>query len=110
MPTKATTCLAGLDDDHYRGKFHGMALARSKITSQGQISVPAEVRKKLGVGPGSLLQWDEEEGKVVIRRVGKFSCKDVQAALFPDGPPKPLSSADIKSSIARHLKAKHARR
>jgi AbrB family looped-hinge helix DNA binding protein len=95
---------------HYRGNVLGMALARSKITSQGQISVPAEVRKKLGVGPGSLLQWDEEEGKVVIRRVGKFSCQDMQAALFPDGPPKRLSPADIKASIARHLKAKHARR
>lgn len=87
-----------------------MVLARSKITSQGQISVPAEVRKKLGVGPGSLLQWDEEEGKVVIRRVGKFSSEDVQAALFPDGRPKPLSPDNIKASIARHLKAKHGRR
>jgi antitoxin PrlF len=87
-----------------------VVLARSRITSQGQISVPAEVRKKLGVGPGSLLQWDEEEGKVVIRRVGKFSCQDMQTALFPDGPPKPLSAAEIKASIARHLKAKHVRR
>ena len=87
-----------------------MPLARSKITSQGQISVPAEVRKKLGVGPGSFLQWDEDEGKVVLSRVGKFSCQDMQAALFPDGPPRPLSPADIKASIARHLKAKHARR
>lgn len=87
-----------------------MALARSKITSQGQISVPAEVRKKLGVGPGSLLQWDEEEGKVVIRRVGKFSFEDMQAVLFPDGPPKHVSSEEMKASIARHLKAKHGRR
>ncbi|MFO0216018.1 MAG: AbrB/MazE/SpoVT family DNA-binding domain-containing protein, partial [Burkholderiales bacterium] len=29
-----------------------MAIAQSKITTQGQISIPAEVRKKLGVGPG----------------------------------------------------------
>ena len=28
-----------------------MALARSKLTSQGQISIPAEVRRRLGVGP-----------------------------------------------------------
>jgi AbrB family looped-hinge helix DNA binding protein len=87
-----------------------MALARSKVTSQGQISVPLEVRKKLGIGPGSLLQWDEEEDKVVIRRVGKFSCEDIRDALFPEGPPKALSPAEIKASIGRHLKAKHARR
>lgn len=31
-----------------------MPIARSKVTAQGQISVPAEVRRKLGVGPGSV--------------------------------------------------------
>ncbi|MGN6730352.1 MAG: AbrB/MazE/SpoVT family DNA-binding domain-containing protein, partial [Candidatus Binatia bacterium] len=36
-----------------------MALAQSKVTAQGQISVPAEVRRKLGIGPGSVLEWDE---------------------------------------------------
>ncbi|PYP88846.1 MAG: hypothetical protein DMF61_05625 [Blastocatellia bacterium AA13] len=35
-----------------------MVLAQSKLTAQGQISVPAEVRRKLGLGPGSVLEWD----------------------------------------------------
>jgi len=39
-----------------------MALAKSKVTAQGQISVPAAVRKKLGIGPGSTLEWVEEGG------------------------------------------------
>jgi AbrB family looped-hinge helix DNA binding protein len=30
-----------------------MLMAQSKVTAQGQISVPDEVRKKLGIGPGS---------------------------------------------------------
>jgi AbrB family looped-hinge helix DNA binding protein len=38
-----------------------MAIAQSKVTAQGQISVPAGVRKKLGVGPGSVLEWDEQD-------------------------------------------------
>lgn len=87
-----------------------MSLARSRVTSQGQISVPAEVRKKLGVGPGSLLQWDEEEGKVVVRRAGRFSFEDMHATLFPEAPPRPRSLAELKQGIRRHLKAKHARR
>ena len=37
-----------------------MALAQSKVTAQGQISVPLEVRRRLGIGPGSILEWDEE--------------------------------------------------
>ena len=87
-----------------------MSIARSKLTSQGQISVPAEVRKKLGIGPGSLLQWDEEEGKVVVRRVGRFSFEDMHAALFPKQPPKRRSLDELEDGIRRHLRAKHARR
>jgi AbrB family looped-hinge helix DNA binding protein len=37
-----------------------MAIAHSRLTAQGQISVPAPVRRKLGVGPGSTLESLEE--------------------------------------------------
>ena len=60
-------------------------MAVSKLTAQGQISVPAEVRRKLGVGPGSVLEWAEEGDQIVVRRVGQYSFEDVHQALFPDG-------------------------
>jgi AbrB family looped-hinge helix DNA binding protein len=47
-----------------------VALAQSKVTAQGQISVPVEVRRKLGIGPGSVLEWDEEGDAVVVRKAG----------------------------------------
>lgn len=87
-----------------------MAIAQSKLTSQGQISVPAEVRRKLGLVPGSVLEWDEEDGTVVVRRVGQFSSEDIHSALFGSESPKPRSLAELKQSVGRHLKAKHARR
>ncbi|MBM4363218.1 MAG: AbrB/MazE/SpoVT family DNA-binding domain-containing protein [Deltaproteobacteria bacterium] len=87
-----------------------MSIARSRVTSQGQISVPAEVRKKLGIGPGSLLQWDEEEGKVIVRRAGRFSFEDIHLAVFAKHPPEPRSLEDLKDGIRRHLRAKHAGR
>ena len=37
-----------------------MPLAHSKVTAQGQVSVPAKVRQRLGVGPGSVIEWAEE--------------------------------------------------
>jgi AbrB family looped-hinge helix DNA binding protein len=43
----------------YRGNVLSMAIVHSRITAQGQISVPAAIRQKLGVGPGSTLEWDE---------------------------------------------------
>ena len=85
-----------------------MALPRSKVTAQGQISVPAEVRRKLGVGPGSVLEWDDQGGLVVVRRVGQYSSQDVHDAVFPKKP-RPRSLAELKLGIAREMKRRHAR-
>jgi antitoxin PrlF len=87
-----------------------MAIAQSKLTAQGQISVPADVRKRLGIGPGSTIEWDEEDGKIVVRRKGKYTSEDIRRALFPDGPPKPVSIKQMKEGIARYMMEKHARR
>jgi len=44
--------------------------ALAKITSKGQTTIPQEVRKALGAGPGDLLAWDlAPDGKVTVRRV-----------------------------------------
>ncbi len=87
-----------------------MALARSKLTAQGQISVPAGVRRKLGIGPGSVLEWDEEGDKIVVRRAGKYTSEDIRRALFPDGPPKPRTLEELKEGIAQYMRERHARR
>jgi len=50
-----------------------MTILHSKVTAQGQISVPAEIRRKLGIGPGSVLEWADAHGEVVIRRAGRYS-------------------------------------
>jgi len=86
-----------------------MAIAQSKVTAQGQISVPAEVRRKLGIGPGSLLEWDEESGMVVVRRAGTFTSEDIHRAVFAKAP-KTRTLAELKSGIAQHIKRRHARR
>ena len=67
---------------HYPGNVRAWRIAHSKLTSQGQISVPASIRRKLGVGPGSILEWDEEGDNIVIRRSGRFSSEDIRLALF----------------------------
>ncbi|MDR2214011.1 MAG: AbrB/MazE/SpoVT family DNA-binding domain-containing protein [Pseudomonadales bacterium] len=85
-----------------------MSIAHSKVTAQGQISVPLEVRRKLAVGPGSILEWEQEGDRMIVRRAGKFSSLDIHAALFPT-PPPPRTLEELKAGIAQHLKAKHAR-
>jgi AbrB family looped-hinge helix DNA binding protein len=86
-----------------------MAVARSRITAQGQVSVPAEIRRKLGVGPGSVLEWDERAGQVVVRRIGRYSSSEIHRALFPVGPPPRRSLAELKEGIRQYARDRYAR-
>jgi antitoxin PrlF len=84
-----------------------MSIAQSKLTAQGQISVPAEVRKKLGIGPGSTIEWHEHDDGVVVRRAGRYSCEDVHQALFP-ARVAAGGATDVKAAIAQYMRKRHA--
>jgi AbrB family looped-hinge helix DNA binding protein len=86
-----------------------MAIAQSKVTAQGQISVPAEVRKRLGVGPGSVLEWHEQGSEVVVRRAGRNSSKDIHLALFPEDERLTKSAPDVKEGVRAYIRKRHAR-
>jgi len=87
-----------------------MAIAQSKVTAQGQISVPAEVRKKLGVGPGSVLEWHEQDDQVVVRRAARYTSRDIHTALFPKGGARRTGPPDVKEGIRKYIRKRHARR
>jgi AbrB family looped-hinge helix DNA binding protein len=62
-----------------------MLIAKSKVTRQGQISVPAEVRRELGIRAGSELIWDRQENGEYIVRPTRATLADLHELL---GPPK----------------------
>jgi AbrB family looped-hinge helix DNA binding protein len=84
-----------------------MALAHSRLTAQSQISVPSKVRRKLGVGPGSVLEWEDKGDEIVVRRAGRYTSEDIHKALFPQ-PPKPRSLAELKEGVRRYIKRRRA--
>lgn len=86
-----------------------MALAQSKLTAQGQISVPVEVRRRLGIGPGSTLEWSDEDGQIVVRRASTVGSEDIHRALFPKAP-KPRRLDELAEGIRRKVRSRHARR
>jgi bifunctional DNA-binding transcriptional regulator/antitoxin component of YhaV-PrlF toxin-antitoxin module len=87
-----------------------MPIAHSKITAQGQTSVPLEVRRKLGVGPGSVLEWDEAGEAVIVRRAGRYTSQDVHRAVFPEGVSVRHGLDELKEGIRRDVRKRHARR
>ena len=46
-----------------------MPTARAKLTSKGQITIPLEVRKRLGIRQGDLVEFDTAKPEIVIRPV-----------------------------------------
>jgi len=104
--------LGGSDNDglHYRGTMAPMALPQSKVTAQGQISVPAEIRRKLGIVPGTVLEWEEDGNRVIVRKKGKYTFEDIHKRLFPNGPPARRSDEEIEEGIRDYIRKKHGRR
>jgi AbrB family looped-hinge helix DNA binding protein len=86
-----------------------MKLAESRLTTQGQVSVPADVRKRLGLAPGSIIEWDAQGDHVVVRRRHRFSSADVHATLFLEGRPRARSLKDLKTGIRSDVAKRHAR-
>ena len=86
-----------------------MAIAKSRLTAQGQISVPAEVRRKLGLGPGSVLEWEQVGEQMLVRRAGTYSSQDVHRALFAQAPVR-RTLDDLKRGRAEYVRKRHASR
>lgn len=87
-----------------------MKVAESRVTAQGQVSVPAEVRRRLGLGPGSILEWSAEGEAIIVRRAHRHTTAEIHEVLFPEGPPARRSLDDLKAGIAAHMRERHARR
>jgi AbrB family looped-hinge helix DNA binding protein len=85
-----------------------MRRPQSKVTAQGQISVPAEIRRRLGVGPGSVLEWEHDGENVVVRRATRYSSEDIHRALFAKKP-RPRTLQELKGAVRKYIRTKHAR-
>ena len=89
-----------------------MLQIQTKLTSQGQVSVPAAIRHLLALTPGSTLIWTQEAGRITVQRASQHSTADVHTALFAsettDAKPKTL--AQLKQGISQHMKQRYASR
>jgi AbrB family looped-hinge helix DNA binding protein len=87
-----------------------VAIAHSKLTAQGQISVPVEVRRRLGLAPGSVLEWDQQGEQIVVRRSARYTSEDIHRAVFAKGRPKRRKLDELSAGIRRHIRKRHAGR
>ena len=44
----------------------------SRLTRRGQVTIPGEIRRSLGLGPGDLVACEVREGGILLKRVEPF--------------------------------------
>ena len=52
----------------------------AKITTRGQITIPAEIRRRLGVKDGDKVIFVEENGRIIMENAAMIALKSAQAA------------------------------
>jgi len=86
-----------------------MAPSQSRLTSQGQVSVPAAIRKKLGLGPGSVIEWAEDGEQIIVRKAGRHDLAETRRALGFEQPPRRRSLAELKEGLRASIQGRRAR-
>lgn len=91
-----------------------MLKVQTKLTSQGQVSVPAAVRHALGLGPGAMIEWTHEGDSIIVRRAVRSSTANVHEALFPGAEANTSNTSaktlvELKQGIRQHMQRRHAR-
>lgn len=91
-----------------------MQKLQTKLTSQGQVSVPAAVRNFLHLIPGSVLVWSQDGDRIVVERAKRHSTAEVHQALFPEASQAGGSPArtldELKQGIRAQMRRRHAGR
>jgi AbrB family looped-hinge helix DNA binding protein len=85
-----------------------MATATSRVTTQNQISVPAEVRRRFDIRPGTVLEWHEVRGELIVRP-RRLSLDQVRAQMRAMVGPQGFSLSDLKEARLAAAVEKHRR-
>lgn len=88
-----------------------MEKVQTKLTSQGQVSVPAAVRSFLHLMPGSTLVWSQDGDRIVVERAKRHSTAEVHLALFgsPSAVAAPAKTlAELKQGVRQRMQRRHA--
>jgi hypothetical protein len=72
-------------------------------------SVPAKGRQRRGVGPGSVLERDEDGDRATVRKTVRYSSEDIYRVLFSQAP-KRRTIDDMRTGVRQYIEKRHAGR
>ncbi len=76
----------------------------AKITSKGQITIPVNIRRKLGVKEGDKVLFVEEGGKIYILNASMEALKEAQAAFAGESERAGLKNEDDIVAMVKEIR------
>jgi AbrB family looped-hinge helix DNA binding protein len=70
-------------------------MRRTKVNAKGQVTIPAELRKRLEIKPGTRINWSEEKGRLVLTSTTSRRIEEIRRFLKP----KPGESSAFEESF-----------
>lgn len=86
---------------HEKGAFY-MELA--KVTSKGQITIPIEIRKKLGIKNGDKILFMEESGRIYMMNSSMDALREAQKAFAGEAERVGLKDDDDVMAMIKELR------
>ena len=83
-------------------------MPKSTLTSKGQITIPKELRDRLGLQPGDVLQFAEDErGRILL--AGPVAVEGALGSLSHRAPRRPVTVERMNAAVRRRARAKARR-
>ena len=80
----------------------------AKVTSKGQITIPIDIRKKLGVKEGDKILFIEEEGRVIMMNSSMDALRKAQAAFAGESERLGLKDEEDVAALVAELRRERA--
>ncbi len=82
----------------------------AKLTSKGQVTVPAEIRKKLGLKPGDKVLFLEQDGRITLVNSSRAAFRELQSELEGRGEQSGLNSEEQVVDAVREVRREGSER
>ena len=82
----------------------GCSMELAKVTSKGQITIPIEIRKKLGLKEGSKVLFLEEAGRIYLANSSMEALREAQAAFAGEAERLGLETEEDVVAMVKELR------
>lgn len=77
----------------------------AKVTSKGQITIPADIRKRLRLKPGDKVLFFEDEGRVMIENSSMVALSTIQQAMADQARKTGVSTEDEVVDLVKEIRS-----